>query len=979
MLSKGSAMAAVLLLVMVVGCGRGDRDAEDAARDTVSVADVTPDASKDPGKRPQYVCRRARGPIAVDGDLAEWKDVATIALGKPEQAHGTWQSPADQSGTARLCYDADYLYLAFDVTDDEFRHTWPLIPIWAGDCVQFAFDPLEDRSVDVRAPDDQEMTVALTPEGPRLARWAGPRGRGPITTAKLGLARKQTGGGVIYEIAIPWNELAPLAPKLRPAFGFTVTFNDYDERPEEAWLQWTPGIQNGKNPSAFGQVILEYTPPAPDETELYLTSTVPQKPNVTQLSFPLFRRTSRDEKLTVTMKLTADEKTVAEQKTEIAVKPGGHAMTVLWRPADVANGTYAGTIVVTDAEGTETTRAFHYERMITAPLAERIDTLDKRIATLAKRRTGLHARREATLAYRMDIAKHWIAGGSTVRNWRMLPRLLDETEAAVAAMLKGTDWFADARGTILLAYRAPEDDMPQPYRVQVPDDYDASTPYPLVVNIHGYGGTGLTYDLWCGITMRSADGERKPRPGYLVAVPYGRGNTGWHGWGRGDVFHVIDAMKRDYKIDPDRVYITGFSMGGYGSWYLATRYPHLWAACGPYAGGLGRYDALKAEEADDWTKQLSAAGSGMLVLKNLKGLPTGIYHGIADATVSVRHSEEAFKRLREMEYNAVLTAPVRAGHNMSRALRNGLTDWMLEHTRDAAPREVVYATWDLRHNKAYWVEIDELAKDYHPAEIRAKCVEPGKIDLTATNVNRLTLTLPGKLMDDATSLVVTANGFEVKLAKLPESQEVHLRTADGGTTWTVSKTRYRAGLIKRHGMSGPLGEAFADRFILVVGTAGDEVADEVNRADAGKFAERLKGLTWGRMWGNFPVKDDVDVTDEDVRTSNLILFGGPDTNAYTKKIAGRLPAKIVAGKLVFRGKTCSDPTAAVRFIHPNPENPNRYVVVTFAANRDALANVHRFARPTPDWLIFNAESAKRRSENKRPTYADGGFFDRDWR
>jgi len=369
----------------------------------------------------------------------------------------------------------------------------------------------------------------------------------------------------------------------------------------------------------------------------------------------------------------------------------------------------------------------------------------------------------------------------------------------------------------------------------------------------------------------------------------------------------------------------------------------------------------------------------MLVLKNLKGLPTGIYHGIADATVSVRHSEEAFKRLREMEYDVVLTAPVRAGHNMSRGLRDGLTDWMLEHTRDPAPKEVVYATYDLRHNRAYWVEIDELTKDYHEADVRAKFVEPGKIELTARNINRLTLTLPEKLMGDARSLVVTANGFEVKLAALPESRQVHLRTADGGTTWTVSQTRYRDGLIKRHGVTGPIDEAFADRFILVVGTAGDDEADEANRSDAETFAERLKGLTWGRMWGNFPVKDDVDVTAEDVLASNLILFGGPRVNAYTRKIADRLPAKTVGGTLVFRGGTYNDPTTAVRFIYPNPENPKRYVVATYAATPAALENVDPFARPGPDWLLFNAESARRRAENKRPTFADGGFFDRDWK
>jgi len=403
-------MVILSALVVLAGCRAGRAP---AAKTEWSVGEFKAEQPKKVS--PRHTCARAPRAIVVDGDLSEWKGIAEIVLDRPEQAHGTWKNAADMSGSARLCYDSDYLYLAFVTTDDVFRHTWPLIPIWAGDCVQVAFDPLEDRRVGTRAPDDQEMTVALTPEGPRLSRWAGPQGRGPITTAKLGLVRRKTGGGVIYEIGIPWDELAPLAPKLRPSFGFTFSLNDYDERPEESWLQWTPGIQNGKNPSAFGQMVLEYTPPPAGETELYVTSTVPEKPNVTELTFPLFRHAVSDEKLAVTMTLTADEKTVAERKTEIAVEPGAHALALVWRPGGIRDGTYAGTVAVGDASGKTVTRAFNYERMITAPLAMRIDTLKQRIARLAKRRVELYGRHEATLAYRMDVAKQWIAGGGTVR------------------------------------------------------------------------------------------------------------------------------------------------------------------------------------------------------------------------------------------------------------------------------------------------------------------------------------------------------------------------------------------------------------------------------------------------------------------------------------------------------------------------------------------------------------------------------------
>ncbi|HUU44062.1 MAG TPA: sugar-binding protein, partial [Planctomycetota bacterium] len=698
---RRAVLACMVVAAVLSGCGEKPAPSSTgtgngtgpAAEGVVSVTDFIPEAPMDPGERPTYVCRRAKRPVTVDGDLVEWTDVPTIVLDRAGQAHRAWKDAADMSGTARLCYDSDYLYLAFDVTDDVFSHTYPLIPIWAGDCVQFAFDPLEDRRRDSRAPDDQEMTVALTAEGPRLARWAGPQGRGDVEAAKLGLVRKSPGGGVVYELAIPWNELAPLAPGLRNAFGFTFTFNDSDGEPNKGWLEWTPGIQDGKDPYSFGQVVLEYTPPAPGASELYVASDVPERPDVASLRFEVFRNTPRDETLKLALALAEGKDTVVETTAEFPVTPGVHMHTVSWQPANLPDGSYEGTLRVTCPDGKTVRQTFSYERLITAPLAARLDAIRAKIAQLAQTQPELYVRYEAGLAYRVEVAALWLAGDSTVRNWQNLPGLVDETERALDAMLAGTDVFASQRGTLLRAYRAPEDDMPQPYRVQVPDDYDGSKPYPLIVNLHGYGGTGLTWDLWYALTVRAKESDPKLRPGYLVVIPYGRGNTGWQGWGRNDVFHVIEAVRRDYRIDAERISVSGFSMGGSGTWYLATRYPHFWSAAGPQAGGLGRYDLLKPEEADDWTKQLSAAGSQMLVLGNLRNLPTVIYHGVADDTVSFSHSEEAYKRLREMKYDAVLIASVRGGHgSVSPALRAGLAEWLVEHQRETAPKEVVYAT-----------------------------------------------------------------------------------------------------------------------------------------------------------------------------------------------------------------------------------------------------------------------------------------------
>jgi len=973
----------VSVLLGVVGCRPAERGARPvkAAETEVSVAEFAAEESK--AVTPRYTCSRAPRPIIIDGDLTEWTGIGAITLEQSRHARsdeGRWEGPADLSGTARLCFDSEYLYLAFDTTDDVFSQRYPHIPGWAGDCVQFAFDPLEDRRRGRYAVDDQEFTAALTVEGPRLARWRG-RSRGALESARLGMVRKAEGGGVRYEIAIPWNELEPLAPKLRKSFGFTFTLNDNDGKHVKSYLEWTPGIYRGKDPSSFGQVILDYSPPAAGKTELFVSSHVPKVPDVKALKFGICLTAAKDESLDVKLKLTSGEEPVADSDLNVPIAAGVNSREVTWEILELANGSYEGTVTVTPAQGEPVVRSFTYERLITPPIRDRMKALRENMAKLSGTRPKLYESCAPSLEYRLEVAEEWLGASQDVSRWRRTPELIAQTEDIVKSLTDGRDWFAAQRGSVCKAYRAPEDDSCQPYRIRVPADYDGSKPYPLVMLLHGYGGKSLTFDLWWELSVREPRTE--PRPGYLEAVPYGRGNTGWQLLGRNDVFHVLDEVKKSYNVDEKHIYVEGFSMGGSGTWYIASRYPDRWAACSPRAGGLGLWTWKRYHSPgpvpDDWRTRLSVADANMFVLENLLNLPTVCYHGIDDATVGYENTEAAFQRLRELRYEAVLMAAVREGHSMPQALGNGAVDWMLTFEHDPAPRNVHYRTCDLRHNSAYWVDIDELVEDYRQSEVKGGWTEPGKVTLETKNISRLTLRLPDKFIGEATSVEMDINGSKVTLAEVPEEKELHLASADGGKTWRQADARHRAGLIKRHGLTGPMSEVLGGRFLVVYGTTGGEEATKVNRGLAEGFAERLKGVGWGQYWGNFTPRADTALSEADVASAHLILYGGPDSNAFVRRIADKLPVKLDDGKLTFRGTTYADASVGVQFIYPNPANPDRYVVVHWGASPGALRSITPSLGRKPDWMVFDGESAKRRAENTGTPFADAGFFDRDWK
>lgn len=188
--------------------------------------------------------------------------------------------------------------------------------------------------------------------------------------------------------------------------------------------------------------------------------------------------------------------------------------------------------------------------------------------------------------------------------------------AAAAALFDaldaGRDPFATRRGSLRKAYRSAVDNTLQPYRLFIPESYDGSRPAPLVVALHGMGGDeNSMLDNYT-----AALGKEAQRTGMLVACPKGRDTASMYRGDAGrDVFDVIAEVRRDYHIDPDRIYLMGHSMGGFGTWALAMAQPGLFAALGPIAGGG------------------NPAG-----MEKIAHIPQYVVHGDNDKTVSIAMS-----------------------------------------------------------------------------------------------------------------------------------------------------------------------------------------------------------------------------------------------------------------------------------------------------------------------------------------------------
>ena len=191
---------------------------------------------------------------------------------------------------------------------------------------------------------------------------------------------------------------------------------------------------------------------------------------------------------------------------------------------------------------------------------------------------------------------------------------LKEATSMLDTLEAGNDPFAARRGEFKKAYRSKIDSTLQPYQVFVPAGYDKSKAFPLVIALHGMGGDENSYFQAYAQGAFKVEAEKH---GYLVACPKGRKPASMYiGDAEKDVMDVIAEMRRDYNIDPDRIYLTGHSMGGYGTWSVAMNHPEVFAALAPVSGGANNPAAMS----------------------KIAHIPQLVVHGDTDPTVPVERS-----------------------------------------------------------------------------------------------------------------------------------------------------------------------------------------------------------------------------------------------------------------------------------------------------------------------------------------------------
>lgn len=566
-------------------------------------------------------------------------------------------------------------------------------------------------------------------------------------------------------------------------------------------------------------------------------------------------------------------------------------------------------------------------------------------------------------------------------NAREIPSALEHLKTAetrLDQLSEGKTPWTSAHGLVVRGFRSKLDGSIQPYGLVIPDKLDLTKPVPLVVWLHGRGDTLSEVNF---IRERQSKAGEIAPPWAIVLHIYGRYCNAYKSAGEVDVFEAIADVQQNYKIDPDRIVLWGFSMGGAGAWHLGTHYADRWAAVSPGAGfaDTSKYQRLKPEAFPVWYEQtLWNVYDVPPYVRNLHNVPVAAYSGEND-----KQKQAADLMAEAMTAEGVpfkhLVGP-KVEHKYEPGTLKELTALLEGHVKEGRkklPKSVSLQTRTLRYAKQHWVEALALDKHWEDSRVDAKLAGPEQLVVVTKNVAAVALAWPSEAPATGRKISIDKTIVEVPAGALPKTPLVLVKR---NGAWQLDPS-YSAStaLRKSPGLQGPIDDAFMEPFLVVVpsGKSSHPQVDAWSASELAHFKDR-----WRRLFrGDLPIKTDTEVTPEDMQKHHLILWGDRESNKLIARLAPQMPIEWTGEAIKAGDKSYPAAGNVLVAIFPNPllKPSNRYVVLnsgpTFREGHDRTNSLQN--PKLPDWAVIDLSVPPDALSPGK--VVDAGFFDESWK
>lgn len=523
---------------------------------------------------------------------------------------------------------------------------------------------------------------------------------------------------------------------------------------------------------------------------------------------------------------------------------------------------------------------------------------------------------------------------------------------------------------------------------------DGSVQYYAVLPPLGGGGgdrPSLFLSLHgAGVEAINQAGSYEPKTwGYIVAPtnrrPYG---FSWEDWGRLDALEVLDLALKKFPIDEGRVYLTGHSMGGHGTWFMGATYPDKFAAIGPSAGWITfrTYRFATAPEETSRVKVMlrrAASPSELFPLaENYRHFGVYILHGVEDDNVPIEQSRMMVDRIRPFHRDFVFHEQPGAGHWWDVSPEPGadcvdwrpMFDFFARHVRPGTERmrtvEFSTANPGISSHDG-WLSIDAQERQLSLSTARLH-LDPGLHRVEGTTVNVARIAIDRSVFDSSPEATVAL-----------DSQNVSVRpggTAEGVLWFEKEQGKWRettrpSAVLKGARRYGTFKESFRNRMALVYGTSGTPEENAWAFERARYDAEKL----WYQGNASVDVLADTGFVPSADPDRNVVLYGNSQTNRLWKTLLPECPVSVERGRVVLGKRTVKRRDICCIFIRPRDGSDVASVGVVSGTGIEGfrLSHTVRYLEPglgLPDLTVFDADVMTQGDAGMILT----GFFGLDW-
>lgn len=544
----------------------------------------------------------------------------------------------------------------------------------------------------------------------------------------------------------------------------------------------------------------------------------------------------------------------------------------------------------------------------------------------------------------------------------LIRRAIELAQLRASAPIHPPNEVSTTPGFQTHAYVSVVDGSVQPFGVLIPQSYSPSKPIRLDVVLHGSSRPSGLSELRFLSRFDSREAQSKPAPeaDYIELHPLGRVENCYRWAGETDVFEAIEAVCRRYAIDRARIVLRGMSMGASGTWHLGLKHPDEFVALGPYCGYVDTHrfsetpvpGFIRVGHLPPHQERSLTMLDSILYAANVGIVPTIAAIGDQDVFYQAHVLMAQAIAAEGLDMNQIISSGT--GHVIDPATHREQLRRIALHAdagRNPFPKTLRFVTHTLKYSRCHWLEILAQQIPYARSELAGRIRAEGTPEVEApVNVTRFALHAPA-VGPASSSITIDGQTIELGHRSSREAEQPRVFTVLSGK-WRLDSSTRQFGASP--GLQGPIDDAFTAPFVCVRGTG--RAWNPAAAAHSTRILQQFQHEWAKYMRGDLPVIEDTQVTETEVKSKNLILFGDPGSNLWIRKVLPQLPLRWTQSEVRMEEQVWTASEHLPRLVVRNPlkGGSQNYLVLnsghTFGEREFAAFNYLLFPR-MGDWSI----------------------------